>query len=206
MINNFILFIMNVGVTVLLRQYISTPFYLSFIEFIHTGIEYDGVEYCFTSNGIVEIKPKKFYDNDKSTIKEYKLGEVSRRKFYKTINILSETSTDSNYDLISRNCNCFTYELIKDLFNNDCTDVCEKSETIFSSFFIKYGRLEQTLLLRKLQAEQSKLQEEKDKLLINKIRLITEELIYGIKEKESNSEIQSILSNADTDYTDSFYQ
>ncbi len=197
---------MNVGVTVLLRQYITTPFYLSFIECVHTGIEYDGVEYCFTSNGIVEIKPKSFYDDSQSTIKEYKLGKISRRRFYKAINILSESFTDTNYVLFSKNCNCFTYELIKSLFDSDGADFYKKRETFISSFFIKYGRLEHTILLQNLQANQLKLQEEKDKLLINKIRLITEELIYGFKEKESNSEIKSISSSVDTDYTDSFYQ
>lgn len=202
---------MNVGVTVLLRQYITTPLCLSFIEYIHTGIEYDGVEYCFTPSGIEEVKPRQFYQyqshsqGSNQMIQDVKLGKIPRRKFYSTLNKLSDNFTNTSYNLLSNNCNCFTYELIQSLFT--LTDI-EIKESFISAFFIKYGRLEKTLLIQNILEEERKLLEEKDKILINKIRLLTEDLIYGKEDTlESKAEIenQSIISNVDTDYTDSFF-
>lgn len=91
------------------------------LNLYHSAIEFDDVEYCF--EGVVkEINPKSYRNTlmssntDSIITKEFIVGACRRELFYSVLNKLKLNFTESDYNMISCNCNHFIFELLKHLF------------------------------------------------------------------------------------------
>jgi hypothetical protein len=92
------------------------------IKLYHTAIEYDGREYAFgfldekSVSGVYDIKPMSF---DDGTYKEsINLGMISRRQFFIKLEKLKKIYMGNSYNILTKNCNHFSNDFVKDLFGN----------------------------------------------------------------------------------------
>jgi hypothetical protein len=93
------------------------------VTLYHTAIEYDNTEYAFgfinreKISGIYDIKPMSF--NDGTYVESIVIGKASRRNFFVNLEKLKSFYLGNTYNFIMKNCNHFTNDISKILFNKD---------------------------------------------------------------------------------------
>lgn len=142
------------------------------LNLYHSAIELDDVEYYYEGN-VQEINPKSYRsalishdDSGLSVIKEFKVGTCKRSLFYSTLNKCKSCFTELDYNILYWNCNHFTLEFLKQLF--DDFNILIK-DCILSKLFITTGNFWQSDAFNKLTADYSiKLERNKNFLLTRK--------------------------------------
>ena len=92
------------------------------LNLYHTAIEYDSTEYAFgkvtdpNKSGIYDITPMSFEDG--LYVESINLGNISRRHFFIKLEKLKLLYQGDTYNLLTKNCNHFTNDLINLLFSN----------------------------------------------------------------------------------------
>ena len=92
------------------------------LNLYHTAIEYDNTEYAFgkvmdsNKSGIYDITPMSF--DDGLYVESINLGNVSRRQFFVKLEKLKLPYRGNSYNLLTKNCNHFTNDLIHLLVSN----------------------------------------------------------------------------------------
>jgi hypothetical protein len=93
------------------------------ITLYHTAIEYDNTEYAFGSldevdrSGVYDIKPMSF--DEGTFVESINLGTASRRQFFVKLEKLKLLYLGTSYNLLTKNCNHFTNDFIRLLFNKE---------------------------------------------------------------------------------------
>jgi hypothetical protein len=91
------------------------------INIYHTAIEYDNVEYAFgkimdsNTSGVYDISPMSY--DDGMYLESINLGKVGRREFFVKLEKLKMLYMGDSYNILTKNCNHFTNDLIQFLFN-----------------------------------------------------------------------------------------
>ncbi len=96
------------------------------IKLFHTAIEYDQTEYAFgylnepEVSGIYDIKPMTY--DDGTFIESITIGYLSRRQFFTKFEKIKKIFLAQSYNFLTKNCNHFTNDLIKLLFDKELPD------------------------------------------------------------------------------------
>ena len=89
----------------------------------HTAVEYDNNEFAFgyiekeNYSGIYDIKPMTF--DDGTYVESIILGFSSRRNFFNNLEALKNKYLGKTYNFFLKNCNHFTNDLSKILFEKE---------------------------------------------------------------------------------------
>lgn len=144
------------------------------LNLYHSAIEFDDVEYCYEGY-VNEINPKSYRstlysnDNDSIVMKEFVIGACKRSLFYSTLSKIKLCFSEDDYNLLSWNCNHFTYQLLRCLFIE--YDYHMK-ESIFCKLYITTGNFWKINAFNKQVADYSiKLEQLKTDILKRPIRL-----------------------------------
>jgi hypothetical protein len=92
------------------------------LGFYHTAIEYDEIEYGFgfhkeCTTGVYDIKPMS-YDEGRF-VESITLGYIDRRSFFKVMERLKRVFTGQTYNILFKNCNHFTNNVCRVLFDRE---------------------------------------------------------------------------------------
>jgi hypothetical protein len=93
------------------------------IAIYHTAIEYDNTEFAFGFldragiSGVYDIKPMSF--DEGTFIESINLGRVSRRNFFNKLEQIKLDFMANSYNILTKNCNHFTNDFVKMLFNRE---------------------------------------------------------------------------------------
>lgn len=94
------------------------------IRLYHTAIEYDGTEFAFgyfdnpnflNSTGVYDITPMTFENG--VFVESIKIGFATRRKFFNILEKIKINFKGLSYNLLTKNCNHFTNDVLKELFD-----------------------------------------------------------------------------------------
>lgn len=89
----------------------------------HTAIEYDNTEFAFgyTSrenfSGVYDIKPMSF--DDGTFVESIIIGYCTRRNYFNKLEKLKTFYLGNSYNLLLKNCNHFTNDFCKSLFEKE---------------------------------------------------------------------------------------
>lgn len=105
------------------------------IDLYHTAIEFDNVEYAFgkvinsNESGVYDITPMSY--DDGIYIESINLGLTRRRQFFVKLEKLKAYYKGNTYNIVTKNCNHFTNDFIRLLFNKRIPNKY--------TFFLKFG-------------------------------------------------------------------
>jgi hypothetical protein len=105
------------------------------VNLYHTAIEFDNREYSFgfidkkEVSGVYDIIPMSY--DEGSFVESINLGVVNRRKFFVKLEELKKIYMGSSYSLLTKNCNHFTNDFVKLLFDKEIPDQY--------AIFLKFG-------------------------------------------------------------------
>jgi hypothetical protein len=93
------------------------------IAIYHTAVEYDNTEFAFGFldragiSGVYDIKPMSF--DEGTFVESINLGQVSRRNFFNKLEQIKLDFMANSYNILTKNCNHFTNDFVKMLFNRE---------------------------------------------------------------------------------------
>ena len=91
------------------------------IDIYHTAIEYDNTEFAFGyleeegSCGVYDIKPMSY--DEGTYVESIQVGYATRRQFFNKLENIKRNYLGNSYNIITKNCNHFTNDMIMALFN-----------------------------------------------------------------------------------------